>query len=129
MVENCCFFNNDFIGFGVVRANGGSEITLAGNAGSSTDDDLLCQFVAKSDALNPLEDNEVTCIDFELAVCPYSDETDTRTIKPTSTPAPTPSPTQRSESSAASNASSAATRRIGAALVSMGVAVSFFGLF
>jgi hypothetical protein len=129
VIEDCCFINNDFIGFGAVRANGGSSIELARNAGNGNDDDLYCQFVSKSELLNPIEDSEVICIDFDLAVCPYGDDAES-TRNPTSTPAPSPIPTPSPTRSARSNESSSAfaTKKLGAALALMAVTISSFGL-
>jgi hypothetical protein len=70
VIEDSCFIDNDFTGFGVVRAWDGSGITLSGNAVEGFDDDLLCQFVAKL-ADNPYQSSEVTCIESELAFCPF----------------------------------------------------------
>jgi hypothetical protein len=70
-IENSCFVDNDFIGFGAVYAYDGSEIKLSGNAVEGFDDDLLCQFVAASEVLSPLDASEVTCIEPELSFCPF----------------------------------------------------------
>jgi hypothetical protein len=124
VIEDSCFINNDFIGFGVIRANGGSAITVSGNAGTN-DDDLFCQFVATSDLLNPTVETEVTCIEYELAVCPLLSV-------PTKTPTPMPSPaptTSASESAQNDTSSAVATKRLGAALALMAVTISFFGFF
>jgi hypothetical protein len=115
----------------VVRANGGSSISLARNAGAGDDDDILCQFVSTALVINPIEDSEVTCIDFELAVCPYGDDSEA-TARPRNTPAPAPitsKPTPIPTSSINSNDSSSAvvTKRFGAALAAMTVTLSFFG--
>jgi hypothetical protein len=132
VIEDCCFINNDFIGFGVVRANGGSSLTSVRNAGAGDDDDLLCQFVSKSEVLNPLEDSEVTCIDFDLAVCPHDDASVGLTSSPSIalTPAPTSSPTSGPTKFVPSNnlSSAVATKKLGAALALMAVNISFFGL-
>jgi hypothetical protein len=113
----------------VVRANGGSSITMARNAGAGDDDDLYCQFVSKSALINPLNDSDVTCVDFDLAVCPYGD--DAATIKtpapsPISTSSPTPRSTSRNNSTEISSAVD--TKRFGAALALMAVSISFFAL-
>jgi hypothetical protein len=126
VIEDSCFINNDFIGFGVIRANGGSAITVSGNAGTN-DDDLFCQFVATSDLLNPTVETEVTCIEYELAVCPLLSV-------PTKTPTPMPSPAPTTSASASESAqndtsSAVATKRLGAALALMAVTISFFGFF
>jgi hypothetical protein len=71
VIEDSCFIDNDFIGFGIVRAWGGSEIELSNNAVEGFDDELLCQFVATSQLDNPLIPSEVTCIEPELAFCPF----------------------------------------------------------
>jgi hypothetical protein len=118
-MEDCCFINNDFIGYGAVRANGGSSITLARNAGAGNDDDLLCQFVSTSEFLTPIEASEVTCIDFDLAVCPYGDDVEKPSVS--TTQAPSSSPTTDSSSAVA-------TKKLGVALALMTVTISFFGL-
>jgi hypothetical protein len=118
----------------VVRANGGSSISLARNAGAGDDDDIFCQFVSTSLLVNPIDDSEVTCIDFELAVCPYGGGDDVEaTAKPMNTPAPSPiitsKPTPVPTSSTNSNDSSSAvdTKRVGAAVALMAITISFFG--
>jgi hypothetical protein len=129
VIEDCCFINNDFIGFGVVRANGDSSITLARNAGAGDDDDLFCQFVSLSAALTPLDDSEIICVDFDLAVCPIDDEPEaspTRLPTPSPTLGSTPGPTKAPSND---SSSAVATKKLGAALALMAVTIAFSGLF
>lgn len=86
-IENNCFIDNDFIGFGPVQSYGNNSFTTAGNYGDGMDDDLLCQFAATSVFDRPLSPDNVTCVEFEAKVCSLEGGTSS----PTST-APTASP-------------------------------------
>jgi hypothetical protein len=139
-IEDSCFVNNDFIGFGAIHAWSDSEITLSGNAVEGIDDDLTCQFVAASEVDNPLEDSEVTCIDAQLGSCPLLEPkspgvapTNPSVVPPTQSPtapgATAPGATLAPSKSPTSTPSAAPTKRLGAALVLMVSTISLFGLF
>jgi hypothetical protein len=72
VIEDSCFIDNDFIGFGIVLAWDDSRIEFSNNAVESFDDDVICQFVATSQFNNPIMASDVTCIEPELAFCPFS---------------------------------------------------------
>ena len=76
---------NNFIGFGPVHVFNGGMFRTKNNYGD-VDDALTCEFLAYSD-VQPEDDSEVTCTDFDAATCKADIDADL--IPP---PEPTPQP-------------------------------------
>jgi hypothetical protein len=144
VVEDSCFIDNDFIGYGPVQLYGGSPYTLSGNAGAGNDDDLICQFVATSDDRRPLSTDAIECIDFDIdleqgQLCPGQTRAPTSapsTSAPSISNAPTAAPTTAAPTPVATLApsdsptsSALSTNKHVLTLALMAIAIPFTGLF
>lgn len=97
-IRDCCIFNNEFMGFGVIQQFGGSLEAVNNYAVNNGELNLYCGFVAKSVLLKPDNVGDVTCIAADADECgwitpPPLDEPTSpplETVEPTSEPTPEP---------------------------------------
>jgi hypothetical protein len=68
-IRDCCIFNNEFMGFGVIQQFGGSLEAVNNYAVNNGEFNLTCGFVAKSDLLEPKNVGDITCIAGDADEC------------------------------------------------------------
>lgn len=67
-VNDCCFIDNSFIGFGPVQAFGDAQFEF--NRNHATEDDLIiCDFAATSEDFVPESERDVNCLTYDLESC------------------------------------------------------------
>jgi hypothetical protein len=68
-IRDCCFYNNEFIGYGVIQQFGGSLEAVNNSAVKNGESNLICGFVAKSDLVKPENVGDITCIAADADAC------------------------------------------------------------
>lgn len=67
-IQNNCFLDNKFVGFGAVRVFGESDFTVENNYGT-IDAGLDCQFLAVSEEELPESLSAIECFQYESPTC------------------------------------------------------------
>jgi hypothetical protein len=87
-VEDSCFLDNSFVGFGPVQVfSYEDELTIVNNGGTS-DASLTCSFLALSEDTIPENEEQVVCFPFDNDECKgvYMDQSNAPSVLPSSPP-------------------------------------------